>query len=332
MEINTMSSLILENLPKPPADRHGWPWDEASSPLPSLMADGRPWPVISIITPSFNQGQYIEETIRSILLQGYPNLEFHIVDGGSTDDTVEIIRKYEPWLTSWVSEKDSGQSEAINKGFARCTGEIFNWMCSDDLLTKDALRKVAALFGEKAIDVVAGACFCQYDDEPEKSRIREVVWKDWELTPYAAAIWQPSCFFRRSLVGRKDLVRRDLHYCMDRELWAYLCSRKAKWEWVGESLSVYRFTGANKSMLGRQKIIDELDVIYREYVSETIPLPHLLRKWWLPLVLANLRHPSALMRLISLGASRAVAMVLLVFYPRVRVRALQREFYEYSVW
>ena len=327
-----MSAATLADLPQPPQGCHGWPWDEASDPLPPMMADGKAWPAVSIITPSFNQGQYIEETIRSILLQGYPNLEFHIIDGGSQDNTVEIIRKYEPWLAGWVSEKDSGQSEAINKGFARCAGDIFNWMCSDDCLTNGALEKVAILFSEKPVDVVAGACYCQYDDEPEKSRVRQVEWKDWELTPYAAAIWQPSCFFRRRLVARSELARRDLHYCMDRELWAYFCSRNAKWEWSRETLSVYRFTGANKSMVGRQKIIDELDSIYREYVRERVPLPMLLRKWWLPLVLANMRHPSALIRLISLGASRAIAMILLLLYPRVRVRALQREFYEYSVW
>lgn len=319
----------LSELPTPPPGRHGWPWDEASPPLEAK----RNWPSISIITPSYNQGQYIEETIRSVLLQGYPALEYFIIDGGSTDETVEIIRKYEPWLSGWVSEKDKGQSDAINKGFSRCTGGIFNWMCSDDVLTPGALGMVADLFLTKpGIDVVAGACFCQYDDEPEKSVVRKVDWKGWELTPYSAAIWQPSCYFRRSLVNRTDLVRTDLHYCMDRELWTYLCSRGAKWEWDDRVLSTYRFTGANKSMVGRHKIIAELDTIYREYVREPVALPMLLRKVWLPLVLTNVRHSSSFIRSVSLAASRGVAMVLLALYPQERVRALQREFYEYSVW
>jgi hypothetical protein len=119
---------------------------------------------------------------------------------------------------------------------------------------------------------------------------------------------------------------------MDRELWAYLCSKNAKWDWVEDSLSVYRFTGQNKSVVGKQKIINELDVIYRYYVKEAVALPLLLRKWWLPLVLTNMRHSSSAVRMLSLGGSRMIAMALLVFYPRVRVRALQREFYEYSVW
>jgi glycosyltransferase involved in cell wall biosynthesis len=327
-----MKACTLKDLPSPPPKRSGWPWNEESVALPAAMPAGGAWPMISIVIPSYNQGRFIEETIRSILLQGYPNFELHVIDGGSTDETVDILRKYEPWITSWVSEKDGGQSDAINKGFERCSGDLFNWMCSDDFLTKNALQKVAVRFSIKAIDVVAGACFCQYDDEPEKSEVRQVDWNGWELTPYAAAIWQPSCYFRRTLVSRRNLVRRDLHYCMDRELWAYLCSKSARWEWMEDCLSVYRFTGENKSVVGRQKIINELDIIYRYYVKETVALPLLLRKWWLPLVLTNIRHSSSAIRMLSRGGSRLIAMGLLIFYPKVRVRALQREFYEYSVW
>ena len=121
-----VSTPTLSALPPPPDGKTGWPWTEASPSFPAFMPNGAEWPKISIITPSFNQAIYLEETIRSVLLQGYPNLEFFIIDGGSTDASVEIIRKYEKWLSGWVSEKDSGQSEAINKGFSRCTGEIFN--------------------------------------------------------------------------------------------------------------------------------------------------------------------------------------------------------------
>ena len=202
-----MKPCTLADLPSPPPGRSGWPWDEATEALPANGPDGKPWPKISIITPSYNQAQYIEETIRSVLLQGYPDFEYFIIDGGSNDGTVDIIRKYEPWLSGWVSEKDSGQSEAINKGFSRCDGEIFTWMCSDDVVTKGAFKTVASLFLTKpGTDVVAGACFCQYDDEPEKNIVRKVDWKGWELTPYSAAIWQPSCYFRRSLVKRELLV------------------------------------------------------------------------------------------------------------------------------
>ena len=109
----------LRELPTPPPGKTGWPWTEESAQLPEQMPDGSVWPRISIVTPSFNQAAFVEETIRSVLLQGYPSLEYFIIDGASSDSSVELIKKYERWLTGWVSERDRGQSHAINKGFAR---------------------------------------------------------------------------------------------------------------------------------------------------------------------------------------------------------------------
>ena len=128
--INT--ALTLQDLPAPPEGKTGWPWTEQTEVLPDKMPDGSDWPRISIVTPNYNYGHFIEETIRSILLQGYPNLEYIIIDGASTDNSIEIIKKYEKWVSYWVSEKDTGQSNAINKGLERCTGEFFNWINSDD--------------------------------------------------------------------------------------------------------------------------------------------------------------------------------------------------------
>src|SRR5262245_40106852 len=121
------SCPALHDLPAPPPGRDGWPWTDRYPPLPESQLDGRPWPRVTIVTPSYNQGAFLEETIRSVLLQGYPNLEYAIVDGGSNDGSVEIIRKYADWLTFWVSEPDSGQSSAIERGFSQTTGEILGW-------------------------------------------------------------------------------------------------------------------------------------------------------------------------------------------------------------
>jgi glycosyltransferase involved in cell wall biosynthesis len=168
--VRIMKSPHLLDLPSPPHGRDGWPWTVESCEFPRRFSNDKSWPKISIITPSYNQGQYLEETLRSVLLQGYPNLDFHVIDGGSLDDSVDIIRKYEPWLTSWVSERDGGQSDAINKGFSRCSGEIVNWTCSDDYLTPNSLLTVGSTFlREPEADVVAGTCFCQYDDDPGSS-------------------------------------------------------------------------------------------------------------------------------------------------------------------
>jgi len=116
-------------------------------------------PKISIVTPSFNQGQYIEETILSIVNQNYPNLEYIIIDGGSTDNTVEIIKKYEKHLAYWVSEKDKGQSEAINKGFRKATGDIVCWINSDDFFMPGSLLKVGERFAkDNSLDLLNGHC------------------------------------------------------------------------------------------------------------------------------------------------------------------------------
>src|SRR5918996_5491103 len=153
-----MRCPTLSQLLPPSPGKIGWPWTEESAQLPETMPDGCVWPRISIVTPSYNQGQFIEETIRSVLLQGYPSFEYIVIDGGSTDDSKEIIQKYEPWLTYWVSEPDRGQAHAINKGFARATGDIIQWVNSDDLLTPGALAEVGRLISLNPGAMIAGGC------------------------------------------------------------------------------------------------------------------------------------------------------------------------------
>ena len=152
-----MRCPTLAELPPPPPGRTGWPWTEESKRPPDPPAAGSAWPRVSIITPSYNQGPFLEETIRSVLLQGYPNLEYIVIDGGSKDESDEIIQKYAAFLRHWCSEPDRGQYHAINKGLAHCTGEIFNWNNSDDLLCPGALATIARVWTSHPDHIIAGS-------------------------------------------------------------------------------------------------------------------------------------------------------------------------------
>ena len=137
----------VAEFPSALSGRIGWPWTQESAQVPDVMLDGSPWPRISIVTPSFNQVRFLEDTMRSVLCQGYPNLEYIVIDGGSTDGSVELIRRYSEHLSYWASEPDDGQYDAINKGFAQSSGEIMAWINSDDMYLLWTLDIVAEIFG-----------------------------------------------------------------------------------------------------------------------------------------------------------------------------------------
>ena len=194
-----MHCPTLSALPLPPANKRGWPWTEESPQLPNSMPDGSPWPKVSIVTPSYNQGEFLEETIRSVLLQGYPNLEYIIIDGGSQDNSVEIIKKYEPWLAYWVSELDRGQAHAINKGFKRATGEIVTWLNSDDFYARRALGSVAQSFHKQQVDLLYGDCFFLDSAAGEYKHVKAL--PNSEISLFVGSLPQPSTFFRREVLN-----------------------------------------------------------------------------------------------------------------------------------
>ncbi len=219
MAILFMRCPELIELPPTPSYKTGWPWTEESAQLPDTLSEGSPWPKISIVTPSFNQAEFIEETIRSVLLQGYPNLEYIIIDGGSTDASIDIIKKYEKWLTFWVSEPDKGQSHAINKGFAKASGEIFAYINSDDLYCPNILGTVATIFSEKwNPQLIAGECFI-FDGDTVKN-----IFKPWWpenmdhfLHPFGSTFAQPAAFWTRYIYEKVGGFDESFHFCFDQE-------------------------------------------------------------------------------------------------------------------
>jgi glycosyltransferase involved in cell wall biosynthesis len=175
------------------------------------------YPKISIITPSFNQGVFIEQTISSVLEQNYPNLEFIIIDGGSKDNTLEILKKNSKFISYWISEPDLGQSHAINKGLKQCSGEIFNWLNSDDFLEKSALFEIGKLFQNSNTNLVSGRCKKFSDDGIVKIIPENFISQSIEEKIYNPLYMQPSTFIRMDCIKKMGLLNENLHYCMDFE-------------------------------------------------------------------------------------------------------------------
>jgi glycosyltransferase involved in cell wall biosynthesis len=231
---------------------HGaWPYAAPETPpLPPTLPDGRPWPRISIVTPSFSQGRYLRETLLSVLNQHYPNVEHIIIDGGSTDETAAILAAYRPRLAYVVSERDRGQSHALNKGFARATGDILTWLNSDDLLAPGALAAAALAFHTSGADLVAGICQLFRDGAPGEQHLTSCVDGPLpveELLDLEACwaggqfFYQPEVLFRRSLwqaAGAR--VDESLYYSMDYELWLRFAEQGARLHVIGRPLAWYR--------------------------------------------------------------------------------------------
>lgn len=251
-----MACPTLTDLPAPPPGKTGWPWTEASTPLPPTMPDGRRWPRVTVVTPSFNQGAFLEATLRSVLLQGYPELEYFVLDGGSADRSVEIIKRYAPWLDGWVSERDGGQSAAINRGLRLGTGAWATWINSDDMLHRDALAAHAARTPFAPSVVHVGDCIridadgrvldvhrARVHSFEDLVRVRTV----WRARGARGHIVQPEVLFPRQLALDVGGLDADNHRTMDYDLWGRMLLAGATLDYTGITFGMFRIHGAQKT-------------------------------------------------------------------------------------
>jgi glycosyltransferase involved in cell wall biosynthesis len=204
-------------------------------------------PSISIVTPSYNQGQFLEETIQSVLNQNYPNLEYIIIDGGSTDNSVKIIRKYEDRLAYWVSEKDRGQTEAINKGFKIATGELIAWINSDDYYCENVFFRIAAFFSANPeIMLIYGNSYF-VDEKGKITAFKPALpFNAFIIRHGGFLIHQPTVFLRRTVLKDVGYLNDSYHGVMDIE-WYCRISERYKPVPLNIDVAMFRWHQASKS-------------------------------------------------------------------------------------
>lgn len=181
--------------------------------------------LVSIITPSYNQAPYLEQTIRSVLEQDYPHIEYIVVDGGSTDNSAGIIQKYADRLAYWISERDSGQAEAINKGFARANGEIVAWLNSDDYYMLNTVSFVVRCFEQNPDVVMVYGDMLAVDGEGQPINVLKYKQLSLEDLLCFQIIGQPSVFFRRSALEKTGRLEPSFHFMLDHHLWIRLAEQ-----------------------------------------------------------------------------------------------------------
>ncbi len=221
-------------------------------------------PLVSIITPSYNQGRFIKRTIESVLSQSYPNIEYIIIDGGSTDETVSILQSYKNQFT-WISEKDEGQADAVNKGILMAKGDIIGWLNSDDIYAPHAiLNAVSALIKNPDIDVVYGEASHISDIGDFIDRYPTEIFNYERLAEYCY-ICQPSAFIRKDALLEVGCLDKNLQFCMDYDLWMRL-GKTHTFLYLPYVIAQSRLYSQNKTLSQKQKVHEEaIDTVYRNY-------------------------------------------------------------------
>ncbi|MGD0915984.1 MAG: glycosyltransferase [Thermodesulfobacteriota bacterium] len=257
-----------------------WPRKARRIDISSKLPSGRPWPRISIITVTLNQGAYLEETLRSVLYQGYPNLEYIVIDGGSTDNTLALLERYKNELTHCISEKDKGQSDALNKGFRLATGDILAWLNSDDCYPPGILWRVAMAFDAYGSDMVAGGCALFQEDVKNIFRTHHNAMPLGKVVPLPLDrlldvdgswqkgdfFYQPEVFWTRTIWERSGgRLAENLFYSMDYELWLRMAENGASIVHVPDVLALFRFHETQKTSGNDLPFLPELHRVNAEF-------------------------------------------------------------------
>lgn len=250
------------------------------------------WPKISIITPSLNQAEYLERTIQSVLEQGYPNLEYIIIDGESTDGSVEIIEKYQRHLKYWVSEKDKNHSEALNKGFAAATGEISAWLNSDDTYLPGTLSTIAQEFQRdyKADIVFGNTMFINEADQV----IGDLKLTKFNLNSYiykAFGVHQPATFWRTKVLQELGGIDESIIFCMDTDLFLRMARAKKRFVFINQYLACFRRTSQQKTAVMKHvqqkerpqivKNLFDINIDYHSFKNKCISQVYQIRRFFL---------------------------------------------------
>jgi glycosyltransferase involved in cell wall biosynthesis len=217
-------------------------------------------PLITIVTPSFNQGQFIEDTILSVLNQTYKNIQYIVVDGGSTDCSLEVINRYSHRIDLIISEKDNGQTDAINKGFKLSKGELVGWINSDDLLYPDCVEKIVELYQKNNDGVIF---YGSYNDKIDKNGNKLITYqkvipnRNYLLNSNYDVI-QPASFYRADIVKKINYLNDSINYCMDLDLWLRLLKYGLIYAFNEKPLSAFRVWEETKTKKGRSNFLREI--------------------------------------------------------------------------